>query len=50
MTDPTNYLDWSTPSRTRPPGWVHELLDVRAAARPLIGSATVGGLVWRRPG
>jgi hypothetical protein len=32
------------PSRTRPPDWVHELLDVVVATRPLIDSATVDGL------
>ena len=50
MTDPTYYPDWSTPSRTRPPEWVHEFADVLAAARPLIDSATVDGLTWRRLG
>jgi hypothetical protein len=45
MTDPTNYPEWFYyPSRTRPPDWVHELLEVAAAARPLIDSATVDGL------
>jgi hypothetical protein len=29
MTDPTNYPEWFYyPSRTRPPAWVHELLEV----------------------
>jgi hypothetical protein len=42
MTDPTNYPEWFYyPSRTRPPAWVHELLEVVGAARPLIDSATV---------
>ena len=51
MTDPTSYPDWfPNPSRTRPPEWVHELVDVLAAARPLMNSATVDGLVWWRPG
>jgi hypothetical protein len=45
MTDPTSYPDWFYyPSRTRPPDWVHELLEVVAAARPLIDSATGEGL------
>ena len=45
MTNPTNYPEWFYyPSRTRPPDWVHELLDVVSAARPLIDSATVDGL------
>jgi hypothetical protein len=45
MTDPTNYPEWFYYlSRTRPPDWVHELLEVIAAARPLIDSATVDGL------
>jgi hypothetical protein len=45
MSDPTNYPEWFYyPSRTRPPDWVHELLDVVSAARPLIDSATVDGL------
>jgi hypothetical protein len=45
MTDPTYYPEWFYyPSRTRPPDWVHEFLEVVAAARPLIDSATVDGL------
>jgi hypothetical protein len=32
------------PEPTRPPKWVHELLEVVAAARPLIDSATVDEL------
>ena len=45
MTDPTSYPEWFYyPSRSRLPDWVHELLEVVAAARPLIDSATVGGL------
>jgi hypothetical protein len=45
MTGPSSYPEWFYyPSRTRPPDWVHGLLDVVAAARPLIDSATVDGL------
>jgi hypothetical protein len=45
MVDPTSYPEWFYfPSWTRPPDWVHELLEVVAAARPLIDSATVDGL------
>jgi hypothetical protein len=45
MTDPTYYPEWFYyPSRTRPPDWVHQLLEVVAAARPMIDSATVDGL------
>jgi hypothetical protein len=32
------------PSRTRPPEWVHEFLEVVAVDRPLLDSATVDGL------
>jgi hypothetical protein len=55
--DPTNYPEWFYyPSRTRPPDWVHEVLEVVRAARPLIDSATVDELtsdkvlVQLRPG
>src|SRR5918995_3671793 len=45
MSEPTSYPEWFYyPSRTRPPDWVHELLEVVAAARPLIDSASVDGL------
>ena len=45
MVDPTSYPEWFYfPSWTCPPNWVHELLEVVAAARPLIDSATVDGL------
>jgi hypothetical protein len=45
MSDPTNYPEWFYyPSRTRPPDWVRELLEVVEAARPLIDSATVDEL------
>ena len=45
MTEPTIYPEWFYyPSRTRPPDWVHELLEVVTAARPLVDSTTVDGL------
>jgi hypothetical protein len=40
MVDSISYPEWFYyPSRTRPPDWVHELLEVVEAARPW----------WRRP-
>jgi hypothetical protein len=45
MDDPASYPEWFYyPSRTRPSDWVRELLEIVAAARPLIDSATVDGL------
>jgi hypothetical protein len=45
MVDSISYPEWFYyPSRTRPPDWVHELLEVVEAARPLIDSATVDEL------
>jgi hypothetical protein len=45
MMDPISYPEWFYyPSRTRPPDWVHELLEVVATARPLIDTSMVDGL------
>jgi hypothetical protein len=51
MIDSISSPDWfHYPSRTRPPEWVHEFREELAVDRPLIDSATVDGLTWRRPG
>jgi hypothetical protein len=45
MIDSSSYPEWFYYlSRTRPLDWVHELLEVVGAARPLIDSATVDEL------
>jgi hypothetical protein len=45
LVDSVSYPEWfDYPSHTRPPDWVHELLEVVEAARPLVDSAMVDEL------
>jgi hypothetical protein len=45
MVDSVSYPEWFYyPSRTRPPDWVRELLEVAAAARPSVDPAAVDEL------